>query len=234
MFKMKRVAAMAALCAAAASPTAFAGWSGNVGAVSEYMFRGIPQGDGGEPAIQGGIDYAADSGFYLGTWGSNVDWGAGDTELDLYAGFGGETSGGVGYDFGVVYYYYPEEDEEGFDPSANTTEIYGSLSFGMFSLGYYGAVGDYFGVEADLSHYVNGSFSAPLSDKTSLDIAIGYSFGDAFEGDDGAEDTDYIDYSLGISTAIDDSLSASFAIVVTDIDDDDPKFVLGLSKSFDL
>ena len=66
--------------------------SANVGLTSNYLFRGISQ-TGGDPAIQGGLDYTHASGFYLGTWGSNVGWiedyqgyDSSNLELDLYGG----------------------------------------------------------------------------------------------------------------------------------------------------
>jgi hypothetical protein len=39
--------------------------------VSDYIFRGISQTQR-QPAIQGGFDYSHASGFYVGTWASNV------------------------------------------------------------------------------------------------------------------------------------------------------------------
>src|ERR1700751_3732521 len=45
----------------------------NVGFFSEYVFRGIEQ-TGGKPAVQGGFDYTHPSGFYVGTWASNISW----------------------------------------------------------------------------------------------------------------------------------------------------------------
>ena len=54
--------------AAPASPVTF-----NVGVVSDYIFRGISQ-THGDAAIQGGIDYADPSGFYLGTWLSSISF----------------------------------------------------------------------------------------------------------------------------------------------------------------
>ena len=66
--------------------------SGNVALTTDYRFRGISQSDE-SPAIQGGFDFEHDSGFYLGAWGSSVDFdtnGAGYDgclELDLYGGF---------------------------------------------------------------------------------------------------------------------------------------------------
>ena len=130
--QIKRLMLGAALAGAAFSGSAFAGATGNVGGVSEYMFRGVSQGGGA--AIQGGVDYATDSGFYVGLWGSNIDWGPGSVETDVYAGFAGK-AGNIGYDIGAIYYYYPEEDEVGFDPSANTIEAYIGVTFGPIGLG---------------------------------------------------------------------------------------------------
>jgi hypothetical protein len=56
----------AAPAAEPASPLA-----GNLAIVSDYRFRGISQ-SYRLPAVQGGIDYAHESGFYLGNWNSSV------------------------------------------------------------------------------------------------------------------------------------------------------------------
>lgn len=56
-----------------AVPTPEHSLTGNVGVVSQYVFRGLSQTDG-KPAVQGGFDYAHASGFYLGTWLSNISW----------------------------------------------------------------------------------------------------------------------------------------------------------------
>src|SRR3954466_5526686 len=62
-------------------------------AVSDYDFRGFSQ-SAKDPALQGSADYAfGDSGFSVGAWASNVDFGPavdGDVELDLYANFVGK------------------------------------------------------------------------------------------------------------------------------------------------
>lgn len=47
--------------------------TGNVSLASQYIFRGLTQ-TNGKPAIQGGLDYAHASGFYAGTWLSNITW----------------------------------------------------------------------------------------------------------------------------------------------------------------
>ena len=101
------------------SASAVEGLSANVGLTSNYLWRGVSQTDDGA-AISGGIDYAADSGFYVGTWASNVDFGDDASyELDFYAGFSGELPDGFGYDVGYIYYAYPDSAES---DSANEYE----------------------------------------------------------------------------------------------------------------
>ena len=56
--------------------------TGNLGIFSSYRFRGIDQ-TFGKPALQGGIDYAHSSGFYVGNWNSNVSSGAGFPDGNL-------------------------------------------------------------------------------------------------------------------------------------------------------
>ena len=45
----------------------------NVGVVSQYRYRGLAQ-TKGQPALQGGVDYANASGYYLGAWASQIKW----------------------------------------------------------------------------------------------------------------------------------------------------------------
>ena len=47
-----------------ASVSSYAGVSANVSFTTDYIWRGMTQSDG--PAVQGGFDYEADSGFYAG------------------------------------------------------------------------------------------------------------------------------------------------------------------------
>ncbi len=107
----KQFSIMAAVVALSTTPVTYAdeegiSISGNVALASNYIWRGQTQ-TNNEPALSGGFDLAHDSGFYLGVWGSNVDFGADDNmELDYYGGFSGE-SGPVGYDLGYIAYKYP-------------------------------------------------------------------------------------------------------------------------------
>jgi hypothetical protein len=71
--------AMGALLAAslAGMQTALADspWSvsANIGAVSNYIWRGVTQTQDGA-AVQGGLDVSHESGFSAGVWASNIDW----------------------------------------------------------------------------------------------------------------------------------------------------------------
>ena len=109
----------------------FAAVSANVSFASDYVWRGMTQSDG--PAIQGGFDFEAESGFYAGIWGSNVNFndstGSGNgAEFDYYFGYGFEM-GGVGVDLGYVSFDYPG-NEDGLD----FEEIVLGLSMGDLGL----------------------------------------------------------------------------------------------------
>src|SRR5687768_15472297 len=80
--------------AAPAEPASPHTLTGNVGFYSQYIFRGLTQTDR-KPALQGGFDYSHSSGFYAGTWGSNISWlrdgggynSGGSLEWDFYGGY---------------------------------------------------------------------------------------------------------------------------------------------------
>lgn len=133
--------------------------TGNVGFVNDYRFRGISQ-TFLQPAIQGGFDYSHASGFYAGTWGSNVyggsngsglgvDYNNGSMEWDFYGGYKWDL-GPVGMDFGVLQYQYP--GAKWTNPqrtSFNNTELYLGGTWKWFTLKYSSALTDYFGVNKD-------------------------------------------------------------------------------------
>lgn len=225
------------------SSAAFAGGSGNVGVTSEYFFRGLAQSGGA--AVNGGLDYASDSGFYVGTWASTINFASAEgsgAEVDFYAGFGGE-AGSIAYDLGAIYYLYSEEEEADADPdpSNNTFEVYGSLGFGPLTLGLAYSLADYFALtdEEVIYYYADASF--PVGEKVSLDLHVGMtSFDDDVAlnptGDLGADPTidEYVDYSVGLSVSLESGFSPSFALVGTDLDGDDLQAVVSLGYGFDL
>jgi uncharacterized protein (TIGR02001 family) len=114
--------------AAAPAPEYTIGY--NVGATSDYRFRGLKQ-NGDNAAVQGGIDFAHKSGVYLGTWASNVsDWAAANSsvnlEMDFYGGYKTELSG-VALDFGMIYYNYPSAGKPN---TSDTREVYIGAAYG--------------------------------------------------------------------------------------------------------
>jgi uncharacterized protein (TIGR02001 family) len=125
----------------------------NLGAVSDYRYRGVSQ-TRLDPALQGGMDYThTPSGLYAGTWLSTIKWtgdagGDGNVEWDLYGGKRGDLGGGVSYDVGGLYYAYPQN---GLAPSANTFELYGQLGFGPAYAKYSHSLTNLFGT-ADSKH----------------------------------------------------------------------------------
>lgn len=192
-------------------------WSANAAATSNYLWRGLEQ-TGGKAAVSGGIDYAADSGFYAGTWASNADWAEGMTyELDFYAGFGGSISESVSYDVGFIYFAYPDETSG----DADFSEIYGSISFNALTVGV-AVLADGEGGDFGDTIYANVDYSFALANEAEVALHIG-----SYSGDWLAEDS--IDYGISISKG-----GFTFGVSDTDLDGaaGDPKVYL--SYSFDI
>jgi uncharacterized protein (TIGR02001 family) len=84
--------------------------TGSVAIVSDYRFRGVSQSDQ-QMAVQGGITVAHDSGFYVGTWASNLagwgTFGGANMELDLIGGYKAKLADNVTIDAGLTWYMYP-------------------------------------------------------------------------------------------------------------------------------
>ena len=162
-----------ALCAAAATVAmggiALAQGAGptvayNVGATSDYSFRGRTR-TAKNPAVFGGVDVSSGM-AYAGAWTSNVDWGI---ETDLYAGVK-PALGPVSFDLGVVYYGYPDSDVK--NAAYWEGKMAASIAAGTGTLGlvyYYSP--EFFGKTGKADYYeLNGS--VPLG-KATLSGAIG-------------------------------------------------------------
>lgn len=112
----------------------------NVTVVNDYRYRGISQSNF-KPAIQGGFDYAHESGFYIGNWNSSISWisdaattggfnVSAPVEMDFYAGYKKELIGeGFASDLGVLQYYYPTSGLPSGATNPNTTEIYAAQNY---------------------------------------------------------------------------------------------------------
>jgi uncharacterized protein (TIGR02001 family) len=100
--------------------------TGSTTLVTDYRFRGVGL-SGGDIAIQGGLTLNSTPGFYVGTWASSLEDSPvyGEVELDVFGGWAGEVTDGLGVDVGVTYYAYPSKDA-GAGPS-DVWEFYGKL-----------------------------------------------------------------------------------------------------------
>ena len=148
------LAQTAAAPAAATPPAPDYTLTANAGLFSEYIFRGIAQ-TAGKPAVQGGFDWAHSSGFYLGTWASNISWledfGAytrSSLEWDFYGGYKNNFPGSedFGYNVGTLYYYYPGSRNPGF-ANANTWELYAALNWKWLGAKASYSLDNYFGAK---------------------------------------------------------------------------------------
>jgi uncharacterized protein (TIGR02001 family) len=100
--KIKTLIPALILSAALVPAAAMAEVSANIGWASEYIFRGVFQEDSSAYA---GIDYANDSGFYLGAWGADVGLG---NEIDYYLGY---SAGNDDFTWKVGYTLYTYTDD---------------------------------------------------------------------------------------------------------------------------
>jgi uncharacterized protein (TIGR02001 family) len=193
------------------------------------MWRGYSQTDN-DPAISGSFDYAHSSGFYLGTWASNVDFGDdASVEIDVYAGFGGDIGeSGFSYDLGVLRYFYDGEDYD-------WTEVYGSISYSFFSVGVAHSNNVYDTDETGTYYTLGFDYDLPMD--IALSAGVGYYDYDKKVFGAGSPDS-ATDYHIGVSKDF-----AGFGWDLTYIDSDsdaekvygdsltDSRLVFTISKS---
>ena len=238
---------------ALASLPAAAEVTGNVAATSEYIFRGISSSGGA--AVQGGMDYAGDSGVYSGFWISNTaPFAADENELDLYVGFAPQLTDNVALDFGALYYVFSEDEQSASNSDFDYLELYTGVSAHGFSL-YAWYAYDFFGVDDrnvssdSKSIYFELNYDAPLTDKLSIGFHIGTQVGDGADAlfgiqqpDGSFDDGEYVDYGISLNSDLGNGWGASFGVAATDLDngaggfadEDEPKFYVTLSKDFSI
>jgi len=189
----------------------------NVGVTSDYRFRGIAQ-SATNPALQAGVDFAHKSGFYLGAWGSNISWikdfGAtdGSLEIDLYGGYKGEISKEFTYDLGLIGYQYPGNTAA---TNANTTEIYGALSYGLVTAKYSRSLGNFVANPSSSgSAYFEVAANFDLGSGFTLTPHVGRQSIPNVVNSAG----DYTDYSLTLAKDFGNSLSATVTALGSNAD----------------
>ena len=199
---------------AAAEPAPAYTLSYNLGLYSHYMFRGVEFSDG--PALQGGIDWAHSSGFYLGTWASNLDplafgqiKGVQDgnhVETDFYAGYAHTFENGIGVNLLGNYYAYLEGRDSINGHNQNTFETSIALSYSYFTYTYYYIPTDYYGLDKTDNNFnvikkgdtdgadyneLKVAYPLPFGGLT-LGAKVGYQHTPGLEGSQG-------DYAIGLT-----------------------------------
>jgi len=177
----------------------------NVGAATDYVFRGVSNTDE-NPQVFGGADVTAGL-FYAGVWASNVDYDdSTDAEVDIYAGFT-PTFGAVSFDFGALYYAYVDAPS-GADYDYLELLATASVPVGPATLGggFYYVPNGAAGVDSSMYYEVNGSYSA--TDKLSFSAALGR------QTFDGAGD--YTTWNVGAGYALTDNVGLDLRYHDTD------------------
>nr|WP_279089406.1 TorF family putative porin [Comamonas thiooxydans] len=231
-------------CAVVAPMWAHAQLSANVALTTNYKFRGQDQdasrSKAVKPALQGGFDYTfGDSGFYVGNWNSSVDWLPGNSlETDFYGGYKFKAAD-VDWDVGMLTYVYSG------NANGNTTEIYGSGTYGPFTAKYSHTVSkDYFGwagakagsgLKGRNTGYLQFSYSQEVMPKVTLKASVGYTHFSSDIKDLGVPN--YVDYSVGGAYDLGDGFSAGAAVTGANKkayfgDVNKARLILTLSKTF--
>lgn len=189
----------------------------NASVVTDYRYRGISQ-SRLKPAVQGGLDFAHKKGFYLGAWGSTIKWiedsGAtdGNVEIDLYGGFKGELAKDVAFDVGVLRYEYVRNKlgaVSGY-ANANTTELYGALTYGVVTAKYSQSLSNLFGnINSKNSQYLDLSATFDLGSGMTLTPHVGRQLVN------NNPNYHYTDYSITLAKDLGNGLSASAMLVDT-------------------
>ncbi|MBH32353.1 MAG: hypothetical protein CMD90_01755 [Gammaproteobacteria bacterium] len=134
-------------------------FSGNIGFMSDYVFRGIHQ---SSSAAMGGVDIEM-GGFYAGIWGADLQngkgWASGShqgIEYDIYAGYGMDLTDSLSGYVGYTAYRYSDKGSDAFDDDYDEVNI--GISY---------ALTDDLSLAID---YANGENEATNHTKTDYDV----------------------------------------------------------------
>ena len=197
----------------------------NIGVVSQYRYRGISQSKG-QPALQGGVDYANANGAYLGAWASTIKWikdssvagtssYSGNTELDLYGGYKFEAAG-LNLDVGALRYQYLGNTlgNDGTYKNANTNEIYAAATAGVYTFKWSYALSPLFGTaNSKGSDYFDLTANYDMGNGITLSPHFGRAKIQGYVV--GTTVTSYNDLSLTAAKDLGDGLSASAGYILT-------------------
>ena len=218
MKTLSKAIAIASLVSASAltAQVAQAEVSYNAAVVSDYVWRGYSQTDNGF-AVQGGADYAHESGASAGVWASNVDFGSDDDiEYDIYGAYGFSASS-VDLSVGFISYNFDGETD-------SVTEV----NFGLAKDDFSALASTTIDADTDSGWtYLEGAYDMALPQDLGLSLHAGYTI-----PEDSAND-DVLDLSASVGKSLE---IVDVALTVTYVDDesaaDDVLAFLTVSKEF--
>ena len=150
--------------------------SGSLSLTSNYFWRGYSK-SSNEPAAQGFVDYQHATGFFAGSWLSQVDFDddvssdEANWELSPYIGWSFAPSPDWRADAEFVRYLY---DGDIFGRSANYNELYARVHYrDLLSAQFAYANNAYNQDEASYDGYLSGRY--PVTDAVQVSAGVGYS-----------------------------------------------------------
>lgn len=190
--------------------------SGNIGAVTKYVYRGGVE--NGEIAFQGGLQYAHKSGVFVGYWGSTLDYDSTDKnkehgfEHDFTVGYANEINEDLSYSTQVSAFVYQNggrsyNQDRSESRRSTGTEWFTTLDFKDLSFGLGVALSDAnYGNAGDV--YLSAGYSYTWIHNISLNTSVGASIYNDNRDDDLIQTTKNFvvnETRLGLSTPLADS-----------------------------
>lgn len=172
-------------------------WSWGLDVTSNYVFAGVTQSDDG-PAVQPWFEVES-QGAYFAFWGSTVDLGPDEWELDFYLGYRDTTSFDLDWDLGLAFYTYNSSGH-------CCTELTLALSYPVTPAAEVGGFVGYNPETGDWHRYLDGSYA--FTDRISGSARIGAS---------DSMDTQY--WQLGASYSFTENVSADLRYHGADVGD---------------
>lgn len=169
---------------------------------TDYIWRGQSQ-TAGKGAAQASLDIAHESGFYVGAWGSNVDFGDDDDstiELDYYIGYAADITEDISYDISWNSYTFPGE-------SGNDAKEW------VLGLGLYGFdLAAKYTYDTDSALYYSLGYGFDLPQGFGLGLHVGYADTKDALSDDDSKET-YRDWAVTVSKEV---LGVDMALMYSD------------------
>ncbi|MGY3173859.1 uncharacterized protein (TIGR02001 family) [Pseudomonas sp. TE12234] len=186
------IAALGFSCAAQAQV------SSTLALTSEYQTRGIGY-SGNKPALSISLDWAGESGAFVGTWVSSTDsYKSGDPyddganiEVDFYGGYNGQLENGLRYGVIGYYYYFPSTNY-----NIDYPEIGFSLGYGNFNTYYYYSNDLISSSQASRYAAADYTFNLPLA--VDLTFMAGHSWGEYFRDPDVTGGHEYTNWEVSL------------------------------------